>query len=170
MAVRYSGLVSKPKLSVHCDWSTSATKRWAVIGLLSTTGTYEVIEPTLVGETDSFFARLREFAPTGPMLAGFDFPIIVPRAYAERAGFGRFPEMLLRLGEGPCANFYTPAERPDEISLGRPFYEPFSVCAETEKCPQRTKSLAFGARAETPVAVENVDVARCELVQHHIAA
>jgi len=55
-------------------------------------------------------------------MAGFDFPIGVPRAYAERAGFARFPEMLLCLGTGLWADFYKPAARPDEISLNRPFY------------------------------------------------
>jgi len=55
-------------------------------------------------------------------MAGFDFPIGVPRAYAEKAGFGRFPDMLLCLGAGSWADFYNPAESPDEISLWRPFY------------------------------------------------
>jgi hypothetical protein len=65
---------------------------------------------------------LREGARTGAILAGFDFPIGVPHAYAERAGFGRFPDMLRSLGNGPWADFYNPAARPDEISLTRPFY------------------------------------------------
>jgi hypothetical protein len=55
-------------------------------------------------------------------VAGFDFPIGVPQSYAEKAGFGRFPDMLLRLGSGRWNDFYKPAERPDEISLERPFY------------------------------------------------
>lgn len=122
MAVRYSGLVVKPELIVHCDWSTSASKRWVAAGQLSSTGCYEVTGPILVGGTDLFFSRLRGKVPTGTILAGFDFPMGVPRAYAERAGFGRFPDMLLRLGEGPWADFYKPAARPDEISLARPFY------------------------------------------------
>ena len=65
---------------------------------------------------------MRAAVPTGPILAGFDFPIGVPQAYAKRAGFGRFPEMLLSLGEGPWGDFYDPAVRPEEISLRRPFY------------------------------------------------
>lgn len=75
-----------------------------------------------VGSTDSFFSRLREKVPVGAILAGFDFPIGVPRAYAERAGFRRFPDMLLCLGTAAWADFYNPAEKPDEISLTRPFY------------------------------------------------
>ncbi len=112
----------KPELIVHCDWSTSATKRWLAAAQLSTNGCYKATGPIPVGSTDSFFARLREKSPRGAILAGFDFPIGVPRAYAERAGFGRLPEMLLHLGNGAWADFYNPAERPDEISLARPFY------------------------------------------------
>jgi hypothetical protein len=122
LAVRYSGLVVKPELIVHCDWSTSARKRWLAAAQLSSKGSYEAAGPIPVGNTDSFFSRLREKVPAGAILAGFDFPIGVPRAYAERAGFGRFPEMLLCLGNGRWADFYNPAARPDEISLARPFY------------------------------------------------
>lgn len=112
----------KPELIVHCDWSVSPVKRWAAAARLSPAGSYELTEPTPVGRTDSFFSRLRENTPRGAILAGFDFPIGVPRAYAEKAGFGRFPEMLRCLGNGPWADFYSPAIRPDEISLARPFY------------------------------------------------
>jgi len=112
----------KPELVVHCDWSMSAAKRWVAAARLSPTGSYEVTGPTLVGRTDSFFCQLRASAPTGPILAGFDFPIGVPHPYAVRAGFGRFPNMLRSLGSGPWADFYNPAVRADEISLARPFY------------------------------------------------
>ena len=111
----------KLELIVHCDWSTSAGKRWLAAAQLSPDGSYQVAGPIPVGRTDSFFARLREQVPVGAILAGFDFPIGVPRIYAERAGFGRFPGMLRSLGYGPWADFYSPA-RHDEISLTRPFY------------------------------------------------
>jgi hypothetical protein len=116
------GFNVKPELIVHCDWSTSASKRWVAAARLSPTGFYEATIPISVGSTNSFFSRLRERVPVGAILAGFDFPIGVPPAYAERAGFGRFPEMLLCLGTGRWADFYDPAARPDEISLERPFY------------------------------------------------
>jgi len=114
--------VIKPELIVHCDWSIGAGKRWLAAAHLSPRGSYRLAKPSLVGKTDSLFSRLREMAPSGAIIAGFDFPIGVPRAYAERAGFGRFPDMLLCLGNGAWADFYNPAVRPDEISLGRPFY------------------------------------------------
>lgn len=112
----------KPELIIHCDWSTSGSKRWLAAARLSPEGLYEAAQPEPVGPTATMFSRLRAAVPTGPILAGFDFPIGVPEAYAKRASFGRFPEMLLRLGEGPWAEFYDPAVSPDEISLVRPFY------------------------------------------------
>jgi hypothetical protein len=130
--MRYSGLVVKPELIVHCDWSTSASKRWMAAAQLSPKGSYEATAPVPVGSTDSFFSRLRERVPGGAILAGFDFPIGVPRAYAERAGFARFPEMLLYLGMDRWADFYNPAVRPDEISLVRPFY-PFTPGGTTKQ-------------------------------------
>lgn len=117
-----SGFFVKPKLIVHCDWSVSDCKRWVATARLSPAGIYEVSGPALAGRTDSFFSRLRADTPAGSILAGFDFPIGVPRAYAAKAGVGSFPEMLRGLGTGSWAMFYNPAERAEEISLARPFY------------------------------------------------
>jgi hypothetical protein len=56
------------------------------------------------------------------VFAGFDFPIGLPVAYADRAGVSSFRQLLPRLGVGEWDRFFDPAERPDEISLRRPFY------------------------------------------------
>ena len=52
------------------------------------------------------------------VFVGFDFPIGLPAAYAQRAGIGSFVRALPSLGD----DFYDPAARPDEISIRRPFY------------------------------------------------
>lgn len=112
----------KPALIVHCDWSIDARKRWLAAAALLPGGQYEAAKPTPVGWTGSFFPNLRERAPTGPILAGFDFPIGVPRLYAERAGIASFRELLPSLGQGRWVEFYRPAETRDQISISRPFY------------------------------------------------
>ena len=56
------------------------------------------------------------------MLVGFDFPIGVPAAYAERTGIVSFKDVLPQLGRGAWDRFFEPAERPEDISLRRPFY------------------------------------------------
>jgi hypothetical protein len=83
---------------------------------------YEVAAPALVNQTSSFLSNLIELAPTGPILAGFDFPIGVPRLYAQKAGITHFTAILPHLGQGQWADFYCLAERAGEISLTRPFY------------------------------------------------
>lgn len=58
----------------------------------------------------------------GPMLVGFDFPLGLPSAYAERAGVTRFLDVLPRLGDSEWSHFFEPAATPQEIRLHRPFF------------------------------------------------
>jgi hypothetical protein len=58
----------------------------------------------------------------GPVLAGFDFPIGVPRHYAQVAGIEDFLSWLPKLGSGVWQEFFDVAETPEQISPSRPFY------------------------------------------------
>jgi hypothetical protein len=62
------------------------------------------------------------FAAAGPMLAGFDFPIGLPMAYAQRTALPDFPAALASFGHDEWADFYHVAATPQEISIRRPFY------------------------------------------------
>lgn len=108
-------------LVYHADWSTDARKRWAVRAS-GGGGRWRAEAPEPVGELPTLLARLREAAGEGAAVAGFDFPIGVPRAWAERAGVASFRALLPELGRGQWSEFYAPAERPDEIAPTRPFY------------------------------------------------
>ena len=55
-------------------------------------------------------------------MIGFDLPIGLPAAYAERSGIESFIEWLPQLGYGKWAEFYSVAEKPDQITTRRPFY------------------------------------------------
>jgi hypothetical protein len=110
-----------PRLIAHCDWSTSIQKRWICKARIHR-GNYEVAEPRPVGALGPFFSQLREEEPTGSILAGFDFPIGVPRLYAEKAAISKFTDALLRFGEREWAEFYHPAAKPHQISIRRPFF------------------------------------------------
>lgn len=77
--------------------------------------------PEEVGPPGTLLERLAARGE-GPLVIGFDFPLGVPLAYAERAGVKSFRELLARAGKGEFARFFDPAETPDEISIGRPFY------------------------------------------------
>jgi hypothetical protein len=54
-----------------------------------------------------------------PVLAGFDFPIGLPRAFASAAGVDLFEHWLTEVGHGRWSNFLEPSQSP---SLGQPFY------------------------------------------------
>lgn len=115
-------LVVAPRLLVHCDWSVAPAKRWLAAAQLLPDGTYQAAAPSRVGPLEAFLAQLRKWGPTGPILAGFDFPIGLPRRYAERAGIASFPEALFQFGSGPWRAFYEPAATAEEVSIYRPFY------------------------------------------------
>ena len=110
--------MSLPALVAHADWSAHPAKRWMAQAVLQPGGGYLVLPPAPVGTLDDFWLRLEANAPSGSILIGFDFPIGLPAAYAERAGIHDFREALVEFG----ADFYSPARSPEEISLARPFY------------------------------------------------
>jgi hypothetical protein len=109
-------------LLAHADWSVDARKRWVTFARPLPNGRFETGAPVPVGPLPSFFDRLREMEPTGPIFAGFDFPIGLPRAYAARAGVTSFLEALCLFGSGDWRDFYEPAESPAQVSITRPFY------------------------------------------------
>jgi hypothetical protein len=114
--------IVKPTLVVSCDWSVSPRKRWLAAARLSPNAFYEVTAPTPVNQLRGFFPSLRELAPTGPILAGFDFPIGIPRFYARRAEVAHFTVLLPQLGEGRWADFYRVAETAEQVSVTQLFY------------------------------------------------
>jgi Protein of unknown function (DUF429) len=91
-------------------------KRWMACAVLRPEG-YLALAPAPVGALESFWARLAP-APDGTALIGFDFPIGLPAAYAERVGIGDFLEALERFDD----DFYEVARTPEQIALTRPFY------------------------------------------------
>ncbi len=111
-----------PETIAHSDWGIDHAKRWACYARKCADGSYWVGDPTPVGDVEGLFSRLRAEAPTGPILAGFDFPIGLPRQYSAMAGITRFLDVLLCFGQGKWQNFYEVAETTSQISLARPFY------------------------------------------------
>ena len=111
----------RPSLVVHADWSANPNKRWMVRGTLEG-NRYVAHAPEPVGEPSTLVERLHRLARRHTILMGFDFPMGLPRVYAERAGVEGFVEWLPHLGSGEWAEFYSVAERPDQISARRPFY------------------------------------------------
>jgi len=82
-------------------------------------GRYVVSAPHGVRDPGRLLADL---SGAGSVLAGFDFPIGVPRAWARAVGVTRFRALLPVLGTGEWRRFFEPAVRPGDIDLHRPFY------------------------------------------------
>lgn len=114
--------MKRPPLIVSCDWSADPRKRWQTVAHLSADGSYEITAPKPVLDLPDFFRGLRDTSPHGSILAGFDFPIGIPRRYADLAKVSEFVRLLPELGTGRWVDFYRVAETSSEISLTRPFY------------------------------------------------
>lgn len=113
----------RPSLAAHADWSASPRKRWLALAILQDDGGYLAYAPQPAGEAHTLLHRLQTLSGShGCALVGFDFPIGLPLEYARRAGIQDFLAVLPELGHGLWAQFYQPAQRPDEVSLYRPFY------------------------------------------------
>jgi hypothetical protein len=104
---------------VHSDWSTAPSKRCCAEAQRTSSGWF-VDPPKRTGVLTDFLDDLLGLPQ--PTLAGFDFPIGVPTAYARKAEISSFPELLEVLGAGVWSDFYRVCEDSKEISLHRPFY------------------------------------------------
>jgi hypothetical protein len=72
------------------------------------------------------------FTASGPVLAGFDFPIGVPTAYGRLTGLANFSAALEVFGQGEWAEFFAVAETPQQISPTRPFYPRRSIAGSKQ--------------------------------------
>ena len=112
-----------PAVVAHADWSLGPKKRWIASAQLDPLShTYSVSAPEPVGDASSLLQRLNARAAGGSVLVGFDFPIGIPKAYADIAGIESFAALLPELGRGRWSSFYDVAEQASEISPQRPFF------------------------------------------------
>jgi hypothetical protein len=119
-----------PAVIAHADWGTDRRKRQVAMARLVPGGgpcpRYLVVSlgpaPDGRGPEGDLFQELRAAALPGQVMAGFDFPIGLPRAYAKAAGISSFPEFLDAVGSPPWEEFGVVARRHSEITLRRPFY------------------------------------------------
>jgi hypothetical protein len=109
------------KIIVHSDWSITPKKRWMCVALLEG-NTYRLLAPEPVINPGKLVQNLVYQAKDGGVMLGFDFPIGFPKSYADRADIDKFIDVLPELGSGQWRDFFKLAERPEEISIYRPFY------------------------------------------------
>lgn len=117
------GARTKPDLVVHADWNTSGQCQWFAQAKRGPDGVYRLSAATPVGAVPAFISNVLCNVPADAIsLAGFDFGIGLPLAYAERIGCSDFKALLPQLGGVRFPHFFTRAITAGEISLDRPFY------------------------------------------------
>jgi len=113
----------RPRLVVHADWSLNSRKRWMAMAVLDSSGNYFVKDLENAGDSRTLLARLRAAAgERSCVLVGFDFPIGLPLAYAQKRGITSFIEFLTWSNQEDWQEFFNVATSPGEISVRRPFY------------------------------------------------
>lgn len=124
---------------VHSDWSVSSRKRWTAIASRSwddwVIGSLAPTPPSDLFLEDLFKQEMRT-------LAGFDFPIGLPRGYMENTGLD-----FLGLLSSPCSaeaqRFFTPAETLFDISPAQPFYRTHPRCGRHRDLYERVGGASF---------------------------
>lgn len=97
-------------------------KRREARAVLDEDGVYRASGPLPTPTPNSLLPSLASEAGSSAVLAGFDFAIGVPAAYARAAGITSFLETLPSFGGGVWHEFFEVARAAGEISSTRPFY------------------------------------------------
>ena len=105
----------------HADWGVDPRKRWVTVATGSVSEGWSAAAARPMPDGLDLRSQL-DVKTLEQLVVGFDFPIGLPRAYADRAGVTHFREVLPQLGHGQWADFFRVADLAGEISIGRPFY------------------------------------------------
>lgn len=84
---------------------------------------WRISAPEPVGPTVTLLDRLGARGNgVDPVIIGFDFPIGLPLAYGARTGLPDFAACLEVFGRGDWSGWYRACDRPEEVSIRRPFF------------------------------------------------
>jgi hypothetical protein len=112
-----------PTCILHADWSMHPYKRQMAAAWLEPDGSYIAHAPISVPDPRRLVSELSAtIGPSGCALVGFDFPIGLPIAYAQKVAVSNFLTALPQFGQGEWQHFYEVASAPADITLHRPFY------------------------------------------------
>jgi len=116
-------MMRMPDCLFHADWSCAPQKRWYAVAWKAGDDYYRIEAPAVVSSARLILERLWErLRPEGLAWVGFDFPIGLPLAYAEKIHCSDFLSFLGELASGRYPDFFCVAESPEQIHLMRPFY------------------------------------------------
>ena len=131
--------LAAPPLAAHADWSVAPGKRWIAVAR-PRRGGWRVAAPVPVGEVATLLDRLRAAAGSGPVALGVDFPLGLPRAYADARTEADFPAFLAGLAARPA--FFEVCAMLAEVGPERPFYPARGVRGMTRAAHAAALGLA----------------------------
>jgi hypothetical protein len=148
--------VDLPGWIAHADWGASAAKRVAAVAKLHG-DEYVVYAPRPVGPDGGLLDRMYVSGarPGRPALLGFDFPIGLPRAYAELAEIEDFAGWVR--GLDPSSEFFSVSDCVADVSVARPFF-PRRIARKSPGIKQAFRA-ALGLSAAS--ALRRCDLAHC---------
>jgi len=124
----------QPTHIYHADWGTDPSKRWLARAKFGAERRYIAEAARPVGDHKHLITSIRsEIGSQGCALVGFDFPIGVPEPYASAARIEEFKSLLLELGTGAWADFFTVSRIAADISIHAP-----SILSDPEERNRRT--------------------------------
>ena len=106
----------------HADWGIDPRKRWVAAAKGNVRDGWLASPASPMPDGSDLRSRIQACSDDEQLLVGFDFPIGLPRAYADRAGVRSFLDLLPRLGQEEWAEFFSVADVAGEIAVNRPFY------------------------------------------------
>lgn len=130
-----------PNIVIAADWSVDGRKGWMVRADLCPKNKYLVFPPEPVGEHSTLIHRIETCLPEhGTALLGFDFPIGLPKQYAEKTGISTWRQGLELFGGPGWEYFY---QRSDNPTLRQPFF-PLPTREKGNYRNQLAEALGFG--------------------------
>jgi hypothetical protein len=94
-------------LVAHSDWSKDPAKRWMARAVKRPTGQWYLTDLEKIVQPSQLFSHIQlNILEPGCILAGFDFPIGLPSAYALKAGVMDFLSALPFFGFAEWSKFY----------------------------------------------------------------
>lgn len=106
---------------LHADWSLSPSKRWYAEAR-HREGLWQIRDPVRIDNIHVWRDEVLLLPSQGATLAGFDFPIGVPKSWAVQTDVTSFRSWLDVLESSRWQAFFDTAGTREEISLTRPFY------------------------------------------------
>jgi hypothetical protein len=100
----------------HADWGVDPRKRWVSVASGNVVDGWSAAASSPIPDVGDLRSGLGVTASQA-LFVGFDFPIGMPRRYADRAGISHFLDVLPNLGRGEWTDFFCVAVRADEISI-----------------------------------------------------